>query len=81
MFERHSARDPGGEFIGLVFIWCVGGVECEGEGYVCANVVGCGVWGVRYGVEDGVRSVCDLCLWGDECGVGFVVRYIKAVDA
>lgn len=74
-------RDPGGEFIGLVFIVFIGGVEGESECDVCADMWVGGVWGVGDGVKDGVRGVKNEGLRCVEGGVRFVVCDVKTVDA
>ncbi len=74
-------RNPGGEFIGVVFIVLVGAMKGESECDVCADVMVGGVRGVGYGVKDGVRGVINEGLGSEEGGIGLVVRDIKTVNA
>ena len=70
-------RNPGGEFIGVVFIMLIGASECD----VCADVMAGGVRGVGYGVKNGVRGVINEGLGSEQGSIGLVVRDIKTVDA
>ena len=67
-------RNPGGEFIGVVFIVLIGA-------NVSTDVMVGGVRGVGYGVKDGVRGVINEGLGSEEGGIGLVVRDIKTVNA